>query len=56
MSKYGLKLEFLWKGLKIQTQTGYFLISISRQSLDFRTSPTLAKFNVTSEWQEAQNQ
>jgi hypothetical protein len=58
MSKNALKFEFVWKNLNIETQIDYFLISIiySGQSLDYRTSLTLAKFNVPSEWQRAQSQ
>jgi hypothetical protein len=58
MSKNTLKFEFVWKSLKVETQTGYFLISIihSGQFLDSKTSLTLAKFNVPSEWKGAQSQ
>jgi hypothetical protein len=60
MSKNTLKIEFVWKSLKIQTKAGYFLIFIiySGQSLDSKTSLTLAKINVPSdcEWQRAQSQ
>ena len=58
MSKNALNFEFLWKSLKFEAQTGYFLISIiySGQSLDSKTNLTLAKFNVPSESQGAQSQ
>jgi hypothetical protein len=56
MSKNALKFEFVWKSLNIETQTGYFLISIiySGQSLDSKNSKILAKFIVQSRWQRAQ--
>jgi hypothetical protein len=55
MSKNALKFKFIWKRMKIETQTGYFLVAIiySGQSLDFRTSHILAKFIVQSRWQRA---
>ena len=58
MSKNALKFEIVWKSLNIETQSGYFLISIiySGQSLDSKTNLSLAKFNVPSQWQGAQNQ